>query len=197
MNGYRLTLGLLIAGLCILCMTQISFSGCASAKESDSDTETTRSPFSGTTQQSAFEAPTSWDPVAGSVFAYLTDMYKDYDFQIRSVERGESRTSSIRIVVGSRDGCSDEKQILDAFWILHENFPRMDYYQAVIDRDDDTAIAGYWEDLVQMEEAGYSFNLPDDEAVPMIQFFAVDDIDGGEENPGHGDQPSNAGIVTD
>ena len=161
MNGPRIALGLLIFTLCLACMTQVTFTGCAGAKSADADAEADDSlkmPFFAKERSEDLGEPGDWQPISEKVLTQVQDLVEPHGIEIIGIEQSESGASASKLMLGYRDGVGRSRQLLDGMYLQYSNFPRMSRYDVEVDGMDDWSAQIDWPNLDALGKSGYNYD---------------------------------------
>jgi hypothetical protein len=161
MNGYRLTVGLIIAFLCLVCFLQSSNLGCSKNDGADDASEATdeSSDNEATVFRSSGESHgvQDWVPVSEFVLGQINDQYLDIGIVVETIEESNEAVDAVKCFLVQRDGISEVKQLMDGLLVLYDNFPNLDTYFVQIDGNADLSVSTNWDHLEASINQGYTF----------------------------------------
>jgi hypothetical protein len=104
-----------------------------------------------------------WKGVSANVVKQIENSYKKYNIDVVTLEKSNSDSGGIRMVVGPRDGLSIQKELLDGLRMLFETYPKLDKYVVKLGSEDGPSVESTWPELVAMDLAGYTMDTPSSE----------------------------------
>ncbi len=114
------------------------------------------------------ELPIEWLPVSDYVIEQIRGRHEAQGLVLESLERSSSGSrSAVRCRLAPRTGSSQKKTLLDGLYLLYLNFPGQSLYEVEVEGRGGGSMEAVWNDLVALNDEGYSFDTPSEQAAEI------------------------------